>query len=83
MGMDRIQKLFSRLSHKERLQLQSFLDDLIQSDSFRNAHAKKLQGSDLFRVRKGRFRIIFHYDQSGTMIIDSIRIRNEKTYRDV
>lgn len=81
--MDRIQKLFSRLSHKERLQLQSFIDGLMRDDSFRDTHAKKLQGSDLFRARKGRFRIIFHYDRSKNMIIDSVRIRNENTYRDV
>ena len=81
--MDRIRKLFLRLSRKERLQLQSFIDDLMQSVSFRNTHAKKLRGSDLFRARKGRFRIIFHYDQSGSMVIDSIKIRNESTYRDV
>ena len=81
--MDRIQKLFSRLSPKERLQLQSFIDDLLESGSFRDAHAKKLKGSDLFRARKGRFRILFHYDQSRTMIIDSIKIRNESTYKGI
>lgn len=81
--MDRIQKLFSRLSRKERLQLQSFIDNLLHSDSFRDAHVKKLKGSDLLRARKGKFRIIFHYDQSKNMIIDSIRIRNENTYKDI
>lgn len=81
--MDRIQKLFSRLSHKERLRLQSFIDGLLHSGSFRDAHVKKLKGSDLFRARKGKFRIIFHYDQSKDMVIDSVRIRNESTYKDI
>lgn len=81
--MDRIQKLFSRLSQKERLQLQSFIDTLLQSDPLKNTNVKKLKGSDFFRARKGKFRIIFHYDQSRNMIIDSVRIRNEKTYKDV
>lgn len=81
--MDKIQKLFSRLSRKERLHLQSFIDGLLHDDSFRDTHAKKLQGSDFFRARKGRFRIIFHYDQSKNMIIDSVRIRNENTYKDI
>lgn len=81
--MDRIEKLFARLSQKERLQLQSFLDALLHDDGFRSVHAKKLAGSDLFRARKGRFRIIFHYDRLGAVIVDSVRIRNEKTYRDV
>lgn len=81
--MDKIQKLFSRIPRKERLRLQSFFDTMLHDDSFRKAHAKKLQGSDLFRARKGRFRIIFHFDQSGSMMIDSVRIRNENTYRDI
>ena len=81
--MDRIQKLFSRLSQKERLQLQSFIDTLLESDPLRNTHVKKLKGSDLFRARKGKFRIIFHFDQSKNMVIDSVRIRNENTYKDI
>ncbi len=81
--MDRIRKLFLRLPPKERLQLQSFIDGLLQSNSFRDAHVKKLKGSDLLRARKGKFRIIFHYDQSRSIVIDFIKIRNENTYRGV
>ena len=81
--MDRIRKLFLRLPLKERLQLQSFIDGLLESDSFTDAHVKKLKGGDLFRARKGRFRIIFHYDQSRSIVIDSIKIRNDNTYRDI
>ena len=81
--MDKIRKLFSRLSQKERLYLQSFIDHLVNDSTFRNMHVKKLKGSDLFRARKGKFRIIFHYDQSQSMVIDSIKIRSENTYRDV
>lgn len=81
--MDKIRKLFARLPHKERLQLQSFLDTLLHDHAFRAVHAKKLTGSDLYRARKGRFRIIFHDDDTGAMIIDSVRIRNEHTYKDV
>ena len=81
--MDKIRKLLSRLSRKERLQLQSFIDNLAHNIPFRDTHSKKLQGSDLFRARKGKFRVIFHYDQLRSVVIDSIKIRSENTYRDV
>ena len=41
---------------------------------------KKLQNSDFYRVRKGRFRIIFHIEKK-TVVIDSIKLRNENTYK--
>jgi len=81
--MDKIRKLFLRLPRKERLYLQSFIDNLVNDNTFRNAHVKKLKGSDLFRARKGRFRIIFHYEHSRSIVIDSVKIRSESTYRDV
>jgi mRNA-degrading endonuclease RelE of RelBE toxin-antitoxin system len=40
----------------------------------------KLAGMELYRIRKGDFRIIFHKEKAK-YIIDSIRIRNEKTYK--
>ncbi len=81
--MDRIQKLFSRLPKKERLQLQSFIDALMHDDLFKKTHIQKLKGGDLFRARKGRFRIIFHHDQIRDIVVDSIKVRNESTYRDL
>ena len=43
---------------------------------------KKLKGSSYFKVREGRFRIMYHLAVSGEIEIDEIRPRNEKTYRD-
>jgi mRNA-degrading endonuclease RelE of RelBE toxin-antitoxin system len=41
---------------------------------------KKIKGTDFLRLRKGRFRIIFHYNKNN-VIIDSVKIRNENTYK--
>ena len=57
--MDKISKFLAKLTEKERLIL---LDILLQieTDSLSNLDISKLSGEeDLYRVRKGVFRIIF------------------------
>ena len=44
----------------------------------KNLKIKKIAGSDLYHMREGIFKIIFHYDALGNTIIDSIRMK-EKT----
>jgi mRNA-degrading endonuclease RelE of RelBE toxin-antitoxin system len=79
---DKIQKLLSKLSSKEReivklLILRIKLDDVLGLD------IKQLKGhSDLFRVRKGRIRIVYRKTLSDFLIIRIDR-RNEKTYKDL
>lgn len=79
--MDKLEKLFRRLSPRDRSFLRAVINTL-QNGEEKGLQIKKLAGSDFHRLRKGIFRIIFHYDKARTVIIDSIRIRNEKTYRD-
>jgi len=78
--MDEIEKLFRKLSPKEREQLLTYANQLQNDGS--GFSVKKLKGSDFYRARKGRWRFIFHYE-SKKIVIDNIRLRNEKTYRDV
>jgi mRNA-degrading endonuclease RelE of RelBE toxin-antitoxin system len=78
--MNKLEKLFKRISHKEREALLSVIDELLQGGDIRHLKPIKLSGLELFRIRKGDFRIIFHIE-SGRVIIDSIRLRNEKTYK--
>jgi len=78
--MDEIKKLFRKLSPKEREQLLTYSNQL-QNDSS-GFNVKKLKGSDFYRARKGRWRFIFHYENKK-IVIDNIRLRNEKTYRDM
>ena len=78
--MDKLAKLFRKLAPKERAQLLAYSKQLEVSVSGFNV--KKLKGSDFYRGRKGRWRFIFHYE-GNEIIIDSIRLRDEKTYRDI
>lgn len=78
--MDELEKLFRKLSKKEISQLSEYSAQLVNdSKSF---NITKLKGSDFYRARKGRWRFIFHYE-GKEIIIDNIRLRDEKTYRDI
>lgn len=78
--MDEIEKLFRKISKKDRGLLQKIILDLLDGAKFLNI--KKLRDSDFYRLKKGKFRIIFHYDSKKQIIIDSVRIRREDTYKD-
>jgi mRNA-degrading endonuclease RelE of RelBE toxin-antitoxin system len=77
--MDSIEKLFRKISANERALL-SAISKKLENGETTGLNIKKLFNSDFYRLRKGIFRIIFHYENK-TAIIDSIRIKNEKTYR--
>jgi len=76
-----IEKLFRKISEKDRKLLLSLVDELLGEGEMKNLKIKKLQGSDFYRVRKRKFRLIFHYESSREIVIDSIKIRNEGTYK--
>ena len=78
-GMDHIEKLFRKITADERTLLSDILKKL-KSGEPTGLQVKKLSGSDFYRLRKSMFRIIFHYEHS-ILVIDAIRLRNEKTYR--
>lgn len=75
------EKLFRTISAKGRALLNEITEQLY-SGNHDGLSIKKLKGSDFYRLRKRNFRIIFHYGKDGSMEIDSIRLRDEKTYRD-
>jgi mRNA-degrading endonuclease RelE of RelBE toxin-antitoxin system len=78
--MDELQKLFRKITKREREQLIQYAIELENDpESFGFI---KLKGSDFYRARKGRWRFIFHYEGKD-VVIDNIRLRDEKTYRDV
>ncbi len=76
---NRLEKLFKKITTKERGILSDILQDLIAGKK-KDFNIVKIVNSDLYRLKKGRFRIIFHYEDKE-IIIDSIRIRNEDTYK--
>lgn len=81
--MDAIRKLLERVVTKDRERLLRVLEMLLAGDT-NGMNVRKVAGTDFFRVRSGRFRIIFHKEKpSGEIVVDSIRLRNEQTYRNV
>ena len=78
--MDSIAKLFKKISKKDRESLKSLVLFLQDTKERKKLNIKKLQDSDFYRVRKGRFRVIFHLEKKS-VVIDSIKLRNENTYK--
>ena len=77
--MKKIEKLFKKISKVDRGRLLNIIETLISKD-ISSFNIKKVTDTDFFRLKSGRFRIIFHYEKK-VLIIDSIKIRNEKTYK--
>jgi mRNA-degrading endonuclease RelE of RelBE toxin-antitoxin system len=78
--MNKIEKLLRKISQKEREVLLRSIEDLLSQKNTQHLKPIKLEGLDLYRIRKGNFRIIFHKEH-GEIIIDSIKMRNESTYK--
>ncbi len=76
-----IEKLLRKISKKERQALLVIVDILL-GGNHKGLAIKKLKGSDFYRLRKGVFRIIFHYTEHGDVVTDSIRLRKEDMYKD-
>lgn len=78
--MNPIEKLFRKIRADERAILNKLIKKLEHRETS-SLQIMKLSGYDCYRVRKGIFRIIFHYDKN-ILVIDAVRLRNEKTYRE-
>jgi len=77
--MDKIKKFLKKVSQKERDILYKRILDL-QSKNTSNLNIKKLINSNFFRLRVGKFRIIFFY-KNKKFIISDIKYRNDNTYK--
>jgi len=77
--MDKIEKLLRKISKKQREYLLSIIEKLL-SNNKEGLDIKKLKNTDFYRLRSGRFRIIYHKENEEN-IIDSIRLRDENTYK--
>lgn len=77
--MDKIEKLFKKLGEKDKKAILGTLEKLIDEKQRESLDIKKIEDTDFLRVRQGRFRIIFHYE-NGYPVVVSIRLRNENTY---
>ena len=79
--MNEIEKLFRKLNKKHRAQLEKLVAVLV-AKNFTDLDITKLAGYEKYRVKKGYFRIVFHY-ANNLLTIDRIRLRNEDTYRNL
>ena len=79
--MDKISKALEKLSAKERASVKKILF-LISAGNFQRLHIKKLRGiKDIFRVRKGKIRIIYRLGKGKNIFVLAIERRSERTYR--
>lgn len=77
--VDQIHKNMEKFSDKER-KLAIHLYTLIVENKLENLDVKKLKGhTNIFRVRKSRFRIIFSR-QRNKNTVTHFDYRNDKTY---
>ena len=79
--MDKIKKLFKRLAPSEKKDILLVLSSLA-SGSLGGLDVKKIVGTDYWRIRAGRCRVIFK-KESGENVVYEIRLRNENTYKNL
>lgn len=77
--MDKIAKLFKKISSADRRRLLKIIEVLLAGKR-KGLNIVKIKRTDFYRLRSGKFRIIFHY-ANKTIVIDSIKMRNEGTYK--
>jgi mRNA-degrading endonuclease RelE of RelBE toxin-antitoxin system len=77
---DEIKKFLVKVSLPERLLIKNLIKKIV-NNNLQGLQIKKLVGStDIFRIRKGKFRIIYKRMKSDYIIM-SIERRSEKTYK--
>ncbi|XOB42170.1 MAG: type II toxin-antitoxin system RelE family toxin [Candidatus Nealsonbacteria bacterium] len=77
--IEKIEKLFRRINKKDRRKLLDIITDLVNGNT-KSLNVQKIKNTDFYRLKSGRFRIIFHFYNKET-IIDSIKLRNKTTYK--
>ena len=78
----KINKALKKLNKKEKITIKEILIN-IENENTKNLDIKKLKSrDDIFRVRKGRIRIIFHKKKENISIL-SIEKRTDQTYKDL
>ncbi|MFA6447289.1 MAG: hypothetical protein WCW31_03470 [Patescibacteria group bacterium] len=80
--VDRIRKTLKLLSLKQQTQLLEVIQR-IRSNNLSGLDVKKLQGrDDVYRVRKGLFRVIFRKIPNAENTIIAVERRNDTTYNE-
>jgi len=78
--VDKIQKALNKLADKEKKKIKQILLDL-KSKKFIGYDIKKLKGrDDIYRIRKGKVRIIYKINESGEIYLLTLERRSDTTY---
>ena len=81
--MNDIEKFIGRIPLRHKIQVLAVVDCLLNMNCRQTLRIERLSGSALLRVRSGKYRISFEINKQNKTVIKFIRLRNEKTYRDV
>jgi len=76
--MDKIKKFLEKRTKKERVFLIQKLT-FLELGKLDGLNIVKIKNSDLYRLKVGRYRILFHLE-GNKIIIDDIRLRDNQTY---
>lgn len=77
--VDKIQKVLDKLSEKEKEQIKKILKEILDGH-LAGYDIKKLKGhQDIYRIRKGRIRIIYQQNMNGIFLL-AIERRSDTTY---
>ncbi len=80
--MDAIEKLFRKIGRKDRGRIILLIEALLGNKLPSNNDIKKIKDTDMYRLRTGRFRILFYYEpKTKEPIIINITLREKDTYR--
>ncbi len=77
--MNHVEKFLKKLARKDRALVQMAVDD-IYARELGGYNLKKIVGkAGLYRIRLGRFRIIFYMDSEETILV-RLTNRDDRTY---
>ena len=78
--VDNIQKALNKVTVQEKERLQRILTDIARG-YFGDYDVKKLKGrNDIYRIRKGKMRIIYRIDKGGEVFLVALERRSDNTY---
>lgn len=81
--MPSLKKLLLRFKKEERIVLENLIERIFSLD-WRNLDIKKLKGyQNVFRLRKGKLRIIYHLMNDKEVNILAIERRSDNTYKNL
>ena len=78
--MDKLSKALKKFTPQEQKKIKEIIS-LIKNNSFSRLEIKKLKSrDDVYRIRKGKIRIIYRIDNQGVIFILAVERRSDITY---